>query len=311
MTRQFIFIGVTTSTSSIVPIFPRWRDTLGLGADVRLVGWDFPIGAPPRQYWEAIRALKDDQQIAGGLVTTHKIDLYRAAHDLFDEVDRYAALCGEVSCLARREGRLLGWAKDPITAGKELQRILGTGYFARSGGDVLVFGAGGAGVAITLYLLSAPEAGDRPTRIVVVERNAERLASMRLLHERLAAPVRVEYVHNADPALNDRLVAGLAPGSLVVNATGMGKDTPGSPIGDVALFPERGIAWELNYRGELTFLHQARRQGVERSLRVEDGWWYFIVGWTAVIEEVFQRPITGDEIVELERQAAFARPRLA
>src|SRR5579875_3515648 len=98
MTRQFIFVGVTTSTSSIVPIFPRWRDALGLGADVRLAGWDFPIGAPPRQYREAIRALKGDPQIVGGLVTTHKIDLYRAAHDLFDEVDRYAALCGEVSC---------------------------------------------------------------------------------------------------------------------------------------------------------------------------------------------------------------------
>src|SRR5690349_11515586 len=133
MARVFVFIGVTTATSSIVSIFPRWRDSLGLGADVRLAGWDLPIGAPARQYREAIQSLKNDAQNVGGLVTTHKIDVYRAAHDLFDTVDRYAELCGEVSCLARRDGRLLGWAKDPISAGKSLQRILGLGYFARTG----------------------------------------------------------------------------------------------------------------------------------------------------------------------------------
>ncbi|HZS87878.1 MAG TPA: shikimate dehydrogenase [Chloroflexota bacterium] len=310
MERQFTFIGVTTGTSSIMHIFPRWRDALGLGPDVSIVGWDLPIGAPAQRYREAVRTLKDDPHNLGGLVTTHKIDLYCAARDLFDGIDRYAQLCGEVSCLAKRDGRLLGWAKDPISSGKTLHRMLGDRYFARSGGEALIFGAGGAGVAITLYLLSSPEETDRPARIVVTDRSAERLASLQELHEGLGAPARVECVHTADPALNDRLLADLAPGSLVVNATGMGKDTPGSPLSAAALFPERGVIWELNYRGELLFLHQARCQAAERALRVEDGWWYFIFGWTAVIEEVFQRPISEHEVDELELLAAFARPAL-
>ena len=53
------------------------------------------------------------------------------------------------------------------------------------------------------------------------------------------------------------------------------------------LVPENGIAWDLNYRGELIFLDQARAQEKARNLRVEDGWVYFIHGWTQVIAEVF------------------------
>lgn len=98
----------------------------------------------------------------------------------------------------------------------------------------------------------------------------------------------------ADPLENDRLMASLPVGSLVVNGTGMGKDSPGSPITDDALFPEQGLVWEFNYRGELDFLHQARRQEQARGLVVEDGWRYFIQGWTSVIEEVFDVAITPD-----------------
>ena len=46
------------------------------------------------------------------------------------------------------------------------------------------------------------------------------------------------------------------------------------------------MAWELNYRGERTFLHQARVQAGVRNLTVEDGWTYFLHGWTAVIGHV-------------------------
>jgi len=43
--------------------------------------------------------------------------------------------------------------------------------------------------------------------------------------------------------------------SIVINATGMGKDTTDSPIINEGLFPKHGIAWEFNYRGELDFMH--------------------------------------------------------
>jgi hypothetical protein len=45
--------------------------------------------------------------------------------------------------------------------------------------------------------------------------------------------------------------------------------------------------WDLNYRGELVYLDQARLAGQHRSLQVEDGWIYFLHGWTQVIAEVF------------------------
>jgi shikimate 5-dehydrogenase len=78
---------------------------------------------------------------------------------------------------------------------------------------------------------------------------------------------------------NDEILARLAPGSLVINATGLGKDAPGSPLSPLAQFPENGIVWDLNYRGDLVFLEQARQQKNHVTL-VEDGWIYFLHGWT-------------------------------
>jgi shikimate dehydrogenase len=307
MARVFVFIGVTTGQSSIMRIFPRWRDLLGLGADLDIVGWDVPIGAPPARYRELVRAIKMDEHIVGGLVTTHKLTLYAAARDLIDEMDRYARLCEEVSCLAKRAGHLLGWAKDPVAVGRTLAALLGPGYFGRTGGKVLCFGAGGAGTAIILHLLTAD---DRPGGIVVTDRTSGRLDSLRDLHRKLDSAIPLDLVENSDPSRNDLLVESMPPGSLVINATGMGKDIPGSPITADARFPERGVVWELNYRGELDFPRQAATRRQDRGLRIEDGWSYFIHGWTAVIEEVFQRPIAAEEIDRLAAAAAFARPAL-
>lgn len=308
MGRLFTFVGVTTAESSIMRIFPRWRDLLGLGEDVEIVGWDLPIHAPPRRYRETVAALKGDPDNLGGLVTTHKIDLYRAAHDLFDELDEYARLLGEVSCIAKYDGRLQGWAKDPISAGRALDRLLCGGYFGRTGGWVLCFGVGGAGLAISLHLLTRPDSGDRPTHIIVIDRSEERLFNLKALHRQLGSDVPMRYVHNADAEVNDDLVGRLPPHSLVINATGMGKDLPGSPVTDAARFPQGGIAWELNYRGALDFLRQARSQRESRQVRAEDGWQYFLFGWTTVIEQVFARALSDEDLQLLGREAAFARP---
>lgn len=60
---------------------------------------------------------------------------------------------------------------------------------------------------------------------------------------------------------NEQTLANMPPHSLVINATGLGKDAPGSPISNDARFPEHAIVWELNYRGELDFLHQYQKSG--------------------------------------------------
>jgi shikimate 5-dehydrogenase len=119
----------------------------------------------------------------------------------------------------------------------------------------------------------------------------------------------VEYVHTPEASLNDAVVGRLRAGSLVANATGLGKDAPGSPLTEAAVFPLGGYAWDFNYRGELEFLAQARRQEAERRLRIEDGWLYFVHGWLAVIEEVFHRdiPKSGPRFQELCRIAESQR----
>jgi len=310
MTRYFTFVGVTTGESSIMRIFPAWRHLLNLGDDVEMEGCDLPIHADPTRYREVVETIKNDPAHLGGLVTTHKIDLFHATEDLFDWVDSYASLCAEVSCIAKWEGLFKGWAKDPISAGRSLDRILGPGYFQRSGGDVLCFGAGGSGVAITLHLMTRSDPADRPKRIIVTNRSEGRLKGLEALHEKLDSDVLVEYVHTADPKDNDAIMQHLPAGSLVINATGMGKDSPGSPVTDTGKFPENSIAWELNYRGELDFLHQAWRQRSDRSVRVEDGWEYFIYGWTSVMEEVFNMRIGDNQLKILSDAAAFARPPL-
>lgn len=310
MTRIFNFIGVTTGQSSIMRIFPVWRDLLGLGSDVNIEGIDLPIHGSPEGYRDVVELIKHDRNHLGALVTTHKIDLYQATLDVFDDVDYYARLCGELSCIANRGGRLLGWAKDPISAGKSLDRILGPGYFGRTKGHVLCFGAGGSGVAITLHLLTRPGAVDRPVRIVVTNRSSGRLHHLESILQTISSDVAVEYVHSSDVAVNDRLMAQLPAGSVVINATGMGKDVPGSPVSADTRFPQDGVAWEINYRGDLDFLHQAWSQRDARGIRVEDGWEYFIFGWTSVMEEVFSRRFSNHDIAALSDAAAFARPPL-
>jgi shikimate 5-dehydrogenase len=302
--RRFSFIGVTTGKSAIMRVFPAWAEYLGLG-NVVMAGHDLPIRADPARYRDVVSALKADGLEVGGLVTTHKIDLYEACRDLFDVVDPCAKLCGEVSCLSKLDGRFRAHAKDPISSGRALDEFVLVGHWAGSEGEALLFGAGGSNLAITLHLMTARPQEDRPQRIVVVNRSPERLVSMRAVHERLESGVHVEYLENSDPRANDRLLAALPRGSLAVNGTGMGKDIPGSPITDAAVFPERGLVWELNYRGELDFLRQAQRQAQDRGVTVEDGWRYFIHGWTVAIEEVFHLEIAPADLDEL---AALALP---
>jgi shikimate 5-dehydrogenase len=306
--RRFVFVGVETGGSSIRTIFPAWRDRLALGEDVVLDGVDIPVGAPPERYRTVAAALLADEFFAGALVTTHKLALYDAAADLFAELDDYARLCTEISCMAKRDGRLLGWAKDPISAGRALDDLLGPRYFERTGGDVLCIGAGGAGTAIALCLMARAEASDPPRRIVIADAAPARLGAVQELHRKLESSVPLECHVAARPGDSDALLAGLPAGSVVINATGMGKDRPGSPVSDDARFPDGAVVWELNYRGALDFLHQAKAQEAAGGLRVEDGWRYFIFGWTAAIEEVFQRPISLAEIELLAADAEFARP---
>lgn len=299
-----IFIGVTTGKSAMMQVFPRWSEVWGLGA--QLVGYDAPLHAPPEIYRAIVEHVKRDPMTYGALVTTHKIDLVSACRDLFDELDPYAQLLGEVSSISKRDGRLIGHAKDPITSGLSWEAFVPASHFLDQEVDVLCFGGGGAAGAISMYLANAEGRG-RPRRFIVVDIKQERLDHMRHTHEQLPAPLNFEYILNTETARNDALMASLPPGSVVINATGMGKDRPGSPISDGAQFPQGGYVWELNYRGELSFLHQARAQAADRGLTVEDGWVYFLHGWAQVVAEVFHAPLSPDVFAQLDAAASAFR----
>ena len=306
-TPTFYFIGVSTGSSSIRRVFPAWARHLGL--DATLDGIDLALDDDPANYRAVVQGIKDDPHSLGALVTTHKLNLYRAAADLFDEIGPDTETLGEVSSISKRGGRLFGDAKDPITCALSLDAVVGDGYWNRTGAELLLLGAGGSSLALTLALHRRAQAGaEVPGRIVVSNRRAGRLAEMREIHERIGFSVPIEYHLAPSPADNDALVAARPAGSVIANATGLGKDRPGSPLTDAVRFPEAARAWDFNYRGDLVFLDQARAQEDTAGVIAIDGWFYFLHGWTRVIAEVFAVPIptAGPEFDELSRIALAA-----
>jgi shikimate 5-dehydrogenase len=222
---------------------------------------------------------------------------------MFDYLDPYAVICGEVSSISKNGHALEGHAKDPITAGLSLDALLGMGYFGRTSGDVLCLGAGGSTTAIVLHFAQKKHPSDRPKRIVIVNRSPGRLEHLERIMEQLNTDIECVFHCNAKPQINDKILAQMPEASLIINATGMGKDTPGSPLSNDAQFPKNGIAWELNYRGKLDFLHQALKQVGSRNLTAENGWLYFLHGWTQVIAQVLGVRIEGEMF---DRLAAIA-----
>jgi shikimate 5-dehydrogenase len=302
------FVGVTTANSMIMRVFPKWAERLGFGP-CAIRGLDLAIHDRPERYREVVAFIKRDPLSLGALVTTHKIDLLRASRDLFDGLDDFAALMGEASSLSKQDGQLRAGAKDPITSGLALDDFLPPGYWHETPADAFIMGAGGSSIALVSHVAGSAHRGDRPARIVVSNRSPGRLEEMRDINARQGFEVPIEYVPTPRPEDNDAVMRTLPPGSLVVNATGLGKDGPGSPITDAATFPDRGFAWDFNYRGDLVFLEQARRQEKEKRLHVEDGWLYFIHGWLSVIADVFHRdiPTHGPLFDELAKIAACER----
>lgn len=302
----FYFIGVTTGKSSIVRVFPLWMKEVGR-PDVLLEGVDCKIHDDPVVYRRAVAQIKHDPLSLGALVTTHKIDLLTAARDMFDTLDPYAQICGEVSSISKADGRLEGHAKDPISAGRSLDAIIEKDYFKRTGGEVLCFGAGGSAVATLLHLMNKSDRGDRPRRFVFVNRSQGRLDNAKAMVAGKDTDILVEYIHNSDPVRNDAILAEMPANSIVINATGMGKDTPGSPITWDGCFPINAIAWEFNYRGELDFLHQAEAQITSRNVKAEDGWVYFVHGWTQVVAQVLHFDLGPSLFDRLNRAAESVR----
>ena len=182
-----------------------------------------------------------------------------------------------------------------------MESILGKNHWQlHPKAEAMVLGCGGAGTAIIEQLLSGEE-GNTPQKITGLEYNRVRLEKVRNDFSNTKKLILEESELSGENAQG--IMTRLPPQSLIVNATGMGKDLPGSPVPKSIDFPEQVIVWELNYRGSLEFYQHAKEQEASRKLWVDDGWDYFLLGWSSVMEEIFHFELTEKLMNQLKKTA--------
>lgn len=76
------------------------------------------------------------------------------------------------------------------------------------------------------------------------------------------------------------------------------------PVTDRAPLGPGTVAWDLNYRGDLTFLRQATARGSS----IVDGWDYFVAGWAGALTTIAGVPFSPHVLSALATAAAPHRP---
>lgn len=70
----------------------------------------------------------------------------------------------EISSIFKRGARLIGHAKDPISAGASFETAVPQVHW-QSGAHLCILGSGGSSLALTLYLHIMKQAGGRGARL--------------------------------------------------------------------------------------------------------------------------------------------------
>jgi shikimate 5-dehydrogenase len=290
--RQAVwFLGVSTGGSVIHRALPRWGALLG--RRLRCQGVDLPLDAGPDDYVEFCDRLLATPSAAGAVVTTHKAALHRAAHARFARLDALAEQTGEINAIRSDRSGLRGWARDPVSVGRVADVI-----WPEPGRDVVCLGGGGTAIALLSHLARRPA---RPASITVCETGHRQVRELHRFVDALGSEIPVTVRHGRPGHPWDAEVSEAEPRSLIVNATGMGKDRPGAPVSDDVRFPEQAVIWELNYRGDLRFLRLADAAAAKHGLSVHDGWSLFCHGWAAALTPVLdlqEDPALGDRFAE-------------
>lgn len=306
-----VFVGVSTGGSLAHTVFDRWARLLGQPWTLR--GVDLPLDAPPWTYQRLLAAMRDNPAVHGAIVTAHKLRLYRDCAPDLARRDLLVDLTHEVNTLAS-DTDVAAYARDALSLTQVVPALVRRSAAGTlSDLHILCLGAGGAATALLLALhldLDATNAvtprPDRPASVVFADRNPRALDDLRQVAARAGLdPTQVSFAQVHGPDDCDRLLAELPSPALVVNATGLGKDAPGSPVSDGAPLGPATLAWDLNYRGTLTFLRQAADHGA----RTVDGWDYFVAGWAGGLTAIARTPFSSGLLTRFKQAAAPLRPR--
>jgi shikimate dehydrogenase len=309
-----LFAGVSTGGSFVHTVFGGWAAVLG--RPWRLRGIDLPPSTQPETYRQLLSAMRHNPAVHGAVITAHKLRLYRACAADLDRCDRLTDLTHEINTLASGS-TIAGYARDalslthviPTLASRSTARTL-------SGLHVLCIGAGGAATALLLALHLDIDAdsdaadpviprADQPARVIFADTSPRALDDLRSVAARaLISTGHLSFAQVRGAGDCDTLVAELPSPGLLVNATGLGKDRPGSPITGRAPLGPATLAWDLNYRGTLTFLRHAAARGAP----VMNGWDYFVAGWAGALTAIAGVPFTSGLLAQFTEAAAPHRP---
>ncbi|MBM9467854.1 hypothetical protein [Nakamurella leprariae] len=303
----YLFIGISTAGSSVHRAFPVWAPVFAPGACLR--GVDLPEDADPEQFRRLLVAMRDNPAVHGAVVTSHKLRLHRAAHDLLDAADTLVHLTHEINSLDTRDG-VRAFARDA----ESLDVVLRVPGVLHGGAPLVCIGAGGSAIALLLATrldvpatitagAPVPAAAARP--LTILGRRQASLDEIAGVAQRCGIDQEGPDLVLATDSVSYRArLTDLPAGSVVINATGLGKTAPGSPLAGPEAFPPGIVAWDFNYRGPLTFLEQARAAGVP----TEDGWDYFLAGWSCALAAITGTELTDERFADLVARSSSLRP---
>lgn len=302
-----LFVGFSTDGSLVHRVFDRWAEVLG--RPWRLRGVDLPPSSSPATYRHLVDAMRHNPSVLGAVVTGHKLRLYQACAPQLTYRDPAAELTHELNTLATGDG-LSAYARDALSLTHVLPGLLRrtaalpTGAGPAGEPHVLCLGAGGAATAL-LLALHLDDNPVMPASLTFADTDTNALSALRAVATRVHADEdRLSFTPVAGPGDCDALVTACHRPTLIVNATGLGKDVPGSPVtGHAALGPDT-LAWDLNYRGDLSFLHQA----AAREAVTVNGWDYFVAGWAGALTAIAGVPLTADLLARFHDTAAAHAP---
>lgn len=299
----FLFLGTSTAGSSVHQMFSRWSPAFDPEAQVR--GVDIPVHANPEVFRRLVADIADNPHIRGAVITSHKVRVHAACHDLFDSTSPLVDLAREVNSIRSTDG-LHAFATDPVAI--ELVRP-----DSHTTSPVVCLGSGGSAVALVMATVldmaqtaatgKAVPKGTAQRDITIVARRYNVVPELEALFARLPDRDRIQVVVAADEMERSQLTAAQPPGTLVANATGLGKIEAASPVTGPEAFPAESIAWDFNYRGPLTFLAQARVAGVH----VVDGWDYYLAAWSTALAAITNKP-TAQMATAIRQASAEFRP---